>query len=566
MAMYSPPTTPQLNPDIHEELLHRLDQEIQATQVRHDEAKKRLQHEQRERRRATTHEPLVLNQGQFENVDNTQNPWVHDYSFNLTGIVPPQPPKWKQVDHLYEDFKKFRRPCNHVFDGPMDHVSDKVKVNMLLLWCGPDGEDIYEGFNLDVHQQYDLELIWSLFDKHCKPICNFHAARWKFRTVTQAPSETLDTFYNRILKLAKQCQFEPAEEKSRLIDAIIYGTTISKAQEKLLQTPITLTLDQCLSICRHYESLKYHLETIKPRLVEYLQKRHNKSKGHGHGHGHGHGCGGYIPQPTAKPGTGRGRGTPTTGNKCQSCGKVHGDNGCPARNSVCFGCNKRGHFKTMCYSRKTQSWSHSSQQKVVQEVHTHEDQNTGKSKNVDIVEMMRSMGLRAKNPSQVVHEMSILHDNVKPVFYSPVQPEIVTTVWEQVSNVVDPEVCVATPVEHCVYETKQINVITVHDMELKSAHYSNVTINGQMVQVKQDTGAEVNVMSKCIFDKLSTNSTTRKSVLLNKTRTVKISGYGENLIEYIGTCVFKVSHNNLHKDVLFFITNVKDDEMICHCI
>ena len=136
MAMYSPPTTPQLNPDICEELLHRLDQEIQATQVRHDEAKKKLQHEQHERRHATTHEPLVLNQGQFENVDNnTQNSWVHDYSFNLTGIVPPQPPKWKQVNHLYEDFKKFRRSCNCVFDGPMAHVSNKVKVNMLLLWC-----------------------------------------------------------------------------------------------------------------------------------------------------------------------------------------------------------------------------------------------------------------------------------------------------------------------------------------------------------------------------------------------------------------------------------------------
>ena len=140
----------------------------------------------------------------------------------------------------------------------------------------------------------------------------------------------------------------------------------------------------------------------------------------------------------------------------------------------------------MCYSRKAQSRSHSSQQKVVQEVHTHKDQNTGKSKNVDIVEMIRSMGLRAKNPSQVVHEMSIVHDETKPVFYSPVQPEIVMTVWEQVSNIVDPEVCVATPVEveHCVYETKQINMITVHDMELKSAHYSNVTINNQMVQVK----------------------------------------------------------------------------------
>ena len=85
---------------------------------------------------------------------------------------------------------------------------------MLLLWCSPDGEDIYEGFNLDEHHQYDLDLIWTLFDCHCEPICNFQATRWEFRTVSQAQSETLDTFYNRIFKLAKQCQLKPAEEKS----------------------------------------------------------------------------------------------------------------------------------------------------------------------------------------------------------------------------------------------------------------------------------------------------------------------------------------------------------------
>ena len=113
----------------------------------------------------------------------------------------------------------FRRSCTRVFEGPMAHVSEKVKVNMLLLWCGPDGEDIYGGFNLPVHQQYNLELIWTLFDRHCEPICNFCAARWKFRTVSQAPSETLDTFYKRIFKLVKQCQFETSrgEIKTKLM-------------------------------------------------------------------------------------------------------------------------------------------------------------------------------------------------------------------------------------------------------------------------------------------------------------------------------------------------------------
>ena len=182
--------------------------------------------------------------------------------------------------------------------------------------------------------------------------------------------------------------------------------------------------------------------------------------------------------------------------------------------------------------------------------------------------MIRSMGLRechVKNPVYV-QEMSIVHDITKdknPVFYTPVHPQIVMTIWENYQEIMEPEVCVATTVEHCIFATKQINMITVHDMELKSAHYSNVTINGEMVSIKQDTRAEVNMMSKCVFERLSSSSGSPKnSVLLNKTKMVKISGYGENSIEYMGTCVFKVSHNNHHRDVLFFITDVNDTKVI----
>ena len=78
-----------------------------ATQNKHDEAQRQL----RERRKATSYQP-----NQFKNAlceDGAPSNAIpgashlHDYSFNLTGIMPPQPPKWKQVDHLYEDFKKF---------------------------------------------------------------------------------------------------------------------------------------------------------------------------------------------------------------------------------------------------------------------------------------------------------------------------------------------------------------------------------------------------------------------------------------------------------------------------
>ena len=94
---------------------------------------------------------------------------------------------------------------------------------------------------------------------------------------------------------------------------------------------------------------------------------------------------------------------------------------------MCYGCNKRGHFKTMCHSSEVQA----------------HDQNTGKTKNVNIVEMIRSMGLSAKN-SATVQEMSIVHDiskNENPVFYTPVHAQIVMTIWENCQEIMEPEVC-----------------------------------------------------------------------------------------------------------------------------
>ena len=135
-------------------------------------------------------------------------------------------------------------------------------------------------------------------------------------------------------------------------------------------------------------------------------------------------------------------------------------------------------FKTMCHSSKRPSHT-STQHKVVQEVQAQEDQNTGnKARNVDIVDMIRSMGLHAKSAN--VQEMSIVHEleDINPVFHTPVNSQIVMTTWENCQKIMEPKTCVATPVEHCIFETKQINMIMVHDMELKGAHYSNVFING----------------------------------------------------------------------------------------
>ena len=87
----------------------------------------------------------------------------------------------------------------------MAHMNNgKVKTNMVLIWAGPYGEDLYENLQLFPSQQYNLDAVFEAFERYCEPICNVCAARFKFRAVKQYETETINTFYYCILHLARQ--------------------------------------------------------------------------------------------------------------------------------------------------------------------------------------------------------------------------------------------------------------------------------------------------------------------------------------------------------------------------
>ena len=87
---------------------------------------------------------------------------VNEYnSFNLANVMPPVPPKWKTSDTLLDDFRKFRRSCQCIFDGPMCHItSGKVKTSMLLIWAGPDSERTYVKISI---YQCIRDMMWILY-------------------------------------------------------------------------------------------------------------------------------------------------------------------------------------------------------------------------------------------------------------------------------------------------------------------------------------------------------------------------------------------------------------------
>ena len=124
----------------------------------------------------------------------------------------------------------------------------------------------------------------------------------------------------------------------------------------------------------------------------------------------------HLTSSTPKPGKGRGKASLKEDLNVPTVAKFTKEMFAQHRRSVCYGCNRRDILRQCAiHLRRLHSHDTSTQQpKVVQEVQAQEDQNTGKTKNVDIVEMIRSMGLRehqAKNSQNAnVQEMSIVHD------------------------------------------------------------------------------------------------------------------------------------------------------------
>ena len=159
-------------------------------------------------------------------------------------------------------------------------------------------------------------------------------------------------------------------------------------------------------ICRHYENLKLHLDTIKPKSIEYLQKCHNKNRKQGQGWGHGRGKLQQFQNPVksegddCKPGKW----------KCYWCGSEsnHKISSCPGHKHVCSKCGLKCHFYQVCrkssFNFTANPWHWQKRQRSVQEMQSNVD--TGKlQNNLDMVDMIRSLGLHEQRESKKDHQL-----------------------------------------------------------------------------------------------------------------------------------------------------------------
>lgn len=232
-------------------------------------------------------------------------------------------PKW------IRRFERFRKATS------LDERDEESQVSTLIYTMGEEADDILTSFELSPDEANDYTTVKAKFENKFTLKRNVIFERAKFNSRNQEQNETVDSFITDLFKLAQHCEFQTLRDEL-IRDRIVVGLRDRRLSEKLQLDP-KLTLDLAVRQAKQSEMIKSQQSVIHsdmkttPANVDRVRKA--------------------KPSRTSNPHT---PGKPDSGWKCGRCGGTqHPKTKCPAKDSKCNKCNKKGHWSKVCKTKST---------------------------------------------------------------------------------------------------------------------------------------------------------------------------------------------------------------------
>ena len=207
------------------------------------------------------------------------------------------------------------------------------QINTLLYCLGDTSEDVLLSTNATEEERKVYATVLSKFDSFFKVRKNIIYERARFNRRNQKEGESADEYIMELYKLVKDCEYGTFESEM-IRDRLVVGIKDGPLSEKL-QSDSNLTLEKAKQEIRQREAIQSQQQELKAGDGgEGLDELKSRRK--------------FKPHP--KKSSQRQAAQHT---KPASCGKgQHTRDKCPAREAVCHRCNKKGHFKSQCFSKE----------------------------------------------------------------------------------------------------------------------------------------------------------------------------------------------------------------------
>lgn len=197
----------------------------------------------------------------------------------VVGLKPPEPLQ----DLNAEQFKKWKRDFEiyRVASGS-DKSPEEVQVALLLHCMGQECRDIHETFTFDTAgDDKKYTVVMDKFTNHFIPLKNESVNSHLFFTRNQLEGESFDTFLTDIKRLSQDCDF--GDLKDRLIrDRIVTGIENKKVKDRLLRET-NLTLTKTIQICKEAELASEQVKKMDGQVdVQAIKKNYEKKNYYEH--------------------------------------------------------------------------------------------------------------------------------------------------------------------------------------------------------------------------------------------------------------------------------------------
>ena len=259
-------------------------------------------------------------------------------------VAPPETFKFKTPEEWPKWIRRFERfRCA----SGLDKKDKGIQVNTLVYCMGDEADDILGSFHLSTEEKAQYDVVKEKFEGYFVKRRNVIFERAKFNQRRQEPGEPVDNFITSLHCLSEHCGYGDLREQM-IRDRIVVGIQDISLSEKLQLEP-NLTLETAVTAVRQREAVKKQQSTVRSQTastpaasVDALQQRppHTKRSTSGK-------------QPRRQGQASNPETEPNKAKVCGRCGKspFHKLQMCPAKDSTCRKCGKKGHYQAVCRSR-----------------------------------------------------------------------------------------------------------------------------------------------------------------------------------------------------------------------
>jgi len=217
----------------------------------------------------------------------------------------------------------------------LDKEEEDIQINSFLCCVGPTSESIFSSLGLSEENKKKYSEVLAGFENYFSPKKYVIYERAKFLKRDQQQAESVEHYIRALNELADKCDF--GDKRSEQIrDRLVVGIADQGLSREMQKMDIgQLTEATAVPMARQAEQVDKKVKELYNDVKSLDAVRVSSSK---HKHSTQQSKAANSAQADANP--------------CGRCGhNTHRFGKCPAQDSMCHKCQKRGHFARVCRSK-----------------------------------------------------------------------------------------------------------------------------------------------------------------------------------------------------------------------